>query len=311
MNKLTIERHSERREIDLIDFVRSLWRGRVVIVVCMIIAVLAAILFLNISDRRYTVELKVTPTTASGAGLEASLGQLGQVASLVGLRVPNLQTVPPFQLYIEAISLRETAEALSTNQDFMTKVFYREWDETAGTWREPPPGVLAPVFAGIRQLIGSPPYVWRPPDAGRLHEYMKRQIKISQPARSPVATITFKHADPKFAVDFLTALNKAVDTSLRQNMLERTSQYIAYLSQTLRTVTVAEHRLALSQALSEQEKLRMMASSSAPYAAEVFSRPTASVRPTEPIPTLVLLVALAGGLIVGGLIARARYAAKA
>ena len=75
------------------------------------------------------------------------------------------------------------------------------------------------------------------------------------------------------------------------------------LSAQLGKVTIAEHREALAQTLSEQEKQRMAASSSAPYAAEPFGNATASPRPTSPRPILVLAASLMAGLLLGTLAA--------
>ena len=72
------------------------------------------------------------------------------------------------------------------------------------------------------------------------------------------------------------------DAMLRERAIKRTTDYIAYLSSTLAKVTVAEHRMALVQALSEQEKAAMVAKSGAPFAAEVLEEPWAGSYPSVP-----------------------------
>jgi len=57
-------------------------------------------------------------------------------------------------------------------------------------------------------------------------------------------------------------------------------------------VTLAEHRVALAAALSEQEKTRMLAQSSAPFAAEPPSTASTLLRPTSPRPLVFLIVAV-------------------
>lgn len=310
MNKFTLTRDvaRSRQDFDFADIARSLWRGKFVVLACLVLSVFLTAQFLRNTVYRYTAELKVTPPSTTSTSLSGALSQLGQVAALAGIGgIANNDNTSAFQLYLEGLLLRETAETLSANPEIMKAVFKGEWNETEGRWQEPPATMFTPTYLELRRWFGVPIYAWQPPDAARLHDYIKRSIRTIQGVRSPVATITFKHDDPKFAVTFLTALNETVDAALRKKMLERTSQYIAYLSQALRTVTVAEHRLALVQALSEQEKFRMMASSSAPYAADVFGGPMVSSRPTDPRPFYVLLIMIAGGLVMGGLLARAIY----
>src|SRR5690606_16351275 len=88
--------------------------------------------------------------------------------------------------------------------------------------------------------------------------------------------------------------------------LKRSSGNIAYLTEQLSKATVAEYREAIAQALSEQEKIRMASSSTAPFAAEPFGSAAASPRPTSPQPLLVLIVSIVGGGILGSLLVLGR-----
>jgi uncharacterized protein involved in exopolysaccharide biosynthesis len=81
--------------------------------------------------------------------------------------------------------------------------------------------------------------------------------------------------------------------------LRRADNSIAYLSEKLKTVSVAEQRVALTATLSDQEKMRMMASSDAPYAADPIGPPTASFKPTSPLPTVVIVGSFVIGTLIG------------
>ena len=90
------------------------------------------------------------------------------------------------------------------------------------------------------------------------------------------------YADKEFAMQLLRSLHQTADEMLRQRAIKRTTDYIAYLSGTLAKITVAEHRLAIAQALSEQEKAAMAARSGAAFAAEVLEQPWANSYPSSP-----------------------------
>src|SRR4029079_18385544 len=67
--------------------------------------------------------------------------------------------------------------------------------------------------------------------------------------------------------------------------------------------TVAEHRIALVQALSEQEKAAMVAKSGAPFAAEVLEEPWAGSYPSVPQVFQTLMRWAFIGTLVGCLLA--------
>jgi len=121
--------------------------------------------------------------------------------------------------------------------------------------------------------------------------------------RPYLVTIEFDSSDPQFAIKLLNDVNQAANDHLRKKALLRATEYIDFLSRELNTVTVAEHREAIMQALSEQEKFKMSASSAAPYAADLFDKPWASLtrlspRPSKAFPSAILMGFLVGAAII-------------
>jgi uncharacterized protein involved in exopolysaccharide biosynthesis len=286
-------------DIDLIAVGRSLWRSRLLIAAVAAGAVLIAILYLQFATYTYTATMQVTAAESStGTGLAGSLGGLGALASLAGFNLPTQEATSPFQLYLESLHSRAVADDLAKHTDLMSVLFSAEWDAKARTWR-PPAVSLRPLRTAVKAVLGMPNYPWQPPDGARLQEYLEVAVKVDQNPKSPVVGIRMEHKDPQFAVKFLGALHAATDQMLREKALARTTEYVRYLSNKLETVTVAEHRMALAQALSEQEKVRMMTSATTPFAADPFGRPVASRRYTSPRTFAVLLLSVPAGLIAG------------
>ena len=96
----------------------------------------------------------------------------------------------------------------------------------------------------------------------------------------------------------LTALNVAADRHLKTVTLARASEFARYLDARLATVVVAEHRVALTSMLSDQENQIMLASSNSPYAADLVEAPTSSLAPTSPRAIIVLVASLLFNLIL-------------
>jgi hypothetical protein len=285
-------------EIDLVELVRALWGGRWIIAGVTAGTVLLAILYLNVATYTYTARLTLTPAQSSGSTLSSKLGGLGDLASLAGINMPQDSNALAFSLYVEGVHSRSLADAMARHNDLMRVIFHRDWNAASSTWQEPK-GFVRTTATTVKHMLGIPVFDWSAPDGARLQEFMDEEVGVEQDPKKPFVTITFDHEDPAFATRFLSTLNSELDNLLRQKALARANGNIEYLSIQLGKVTIAEHREALAQALSEQEKQRMAASSSAPYAADPFGTATASARPTAPRPVLVLGAASFAGLLLG------------
>jgi len=289
-------------EIDLAELARALWGGRWIIAGVTGAVLLAAVLYLNFATYKYTARLTLTPAQASGSTLTSKLGGLSDLASIAGINMPQDSSALAFSLYVEGIHSRSLADAMARHRNLMQIIFHRDWNAAKSAWQEPT-GFVRSTATAIKRMLGIPVYDWRPPDGARLQEFMAEEVGIEQDPKKPFVTISFDHEDPVFAARFISTLNSELDNFLRQKALARANGNIEYLSIQLGKVTIAEHREALAQALSEQEKQRMVASSSAPYAADPFGTATASAHPTAPRPVLVLAASLMAGLLLGTLAA--------
>lgn len=290
---------SDEQQIRLADIISSLRQGWKVVGISTAVAVLIAIIYLRVADYLYTAELKVTPAQQSGI---ASTSRLGSLASLAGVNVAAGEAAPPFELYLEILKSREAATAISARQDLMHRIFEKEWNQRTGTWveRNQP---LRIVVKGVATLLGVPVAKWQPPGPARVQEFVLERLRIHRDPKNPIATLTFNYPDPEIAGTVLTLLHEHANENLRRRTLHRTSDYIAYLSAKLASVSITEYRTALTEVLSEQEKRRMMAGSSAPFAAEPLGPVLVSTQPTQPKPSMVLSIALLFGAALGSALA--------
>jgi uncharacterized protein involved in exopolysaccharide biosynthesis len=264
-------------------------------------AILLAIVYLNIATYRYTAELIVSPAQNDGARVGGGFGALRELGALGGFALPMNQGALPMMQFTETLTSRETAEALAADQRLMRQTFGSQWDEASGQWREPP-SLLRPVRQTVMGLVGAPSRVWAPPGPVEMQEYLRRNLNVEENPRTPFVAIRLSHPDPDFAVLIINRTTDITNEMLRQRALDRTSENIRYISSQLALVTLAEHRSALAEALSQQEKQRMFASSSAPFAAEPLGQTVASPRPTSPSPLQVLVVAVVLGGLAGFLV---------
>ena len=284
-------------ELDLWELFGRLWHRRAIIIVCTTVGVLLAALYLRSATYTYSASLQVAPVQGSTQS-PTTINGLGGLASLAGVNLGSALNTPQFQLYLQGLTSREVSDELASDQRIMRTIFAGEWDPANARWREPQ-STLITVKYFVRAMLGFPRPHWEAPDGARLQAVLQSRIGITQDLKKPVVTVTFSDPDPQFAVYVLSTLDRTNDKRLRTRALARANQYVDYLNAQLSSVTVAEHRVAIGEALSEQEKFRMMASSEIPFAAEPFDGPSASIYPTAPSPYVVLAAGVAAGIVLG------------
>lgn len=290
-------------EFSMGDFAGILWRRWWLILIFTIGGLVAAVIYLNAATYKYTAVLRVGPVETDSTGLAKRLGGLASVAGII----PKRDQASPFDLYTEAMSSIEVARVLARRPALLRGAFANEW--TAAGWREPAGGV-AGLVKSTKHLLGLPIVPWRAPDAARLGDWIETNLVITKSNTDPLVTIEIENADPKFAADFLNALDAAADRLIRERTLRRTGGTIGYLQRRLSGLLVAEHREALAQALGEQERARMMAAADVPFAADRFGDIKISNKPTSPRGILALAVGVILGMLLGVLAALAFHFAR-
>ena len=170
------------------------------------------------------------------------------------------------------------------------------WNVENERWIRPEGGV-ARAIGRARAFFDLP--VWTPPSAEKLAKRLTDELDIMEIPLTGMRRIAFRHKDPEFAAQFLRWLHEEADGLIREEAQERTTRQIQYIEEKLATVFVAEHRMSLTQLLSDQEKQMMMIQVDLPYAARIIEPPIVSDRPTSPKVIRNLLFEVVGGAILG------------
>ena len=286
-------------DVDLERIARTLIKRWRLVLAAAAGAFVLAVMYLHFSTYSYTATLMVSPVISSSSdNASGKLGSLSGLASLAGINVGGDMGTQAFMLYQQGLYSRDVANDLATNPEFLHAVFRNQWDAANKRWIRPPAAVRAVVNI-VKGILGMPYTPWQPPNGALLQDYIAANVAVNTDPQKPVVTITYRDKDPQFAVKFLEELDRAVDNKLRTNALVRANQYSSYISQKLNTVTNADVREALMKTLTDQEKIEMMASVTAPYAAQPFGLPSASRRPTNPTPVVVVGFAIVMGAVLG------------
>lgn len=285
--------------LNTFEFFETVWRRRLLVTLVAAVVIGLMVTYLNFATYKYSATVKVIAAQSGSSSLSSQLGSLGGLASIANVRLPQGAGEQNFLVFTQNLVSRTAAERLMRHPELVHIVFRDEWDEQRHVWVEPH-GFIRRTLPAIKGLLGLPNYPYKAPDAARMQDYLEHSIGVAEDARKPIVALSYAHKDPKFAVHLLQTIVEEVDEDVRRRALARAQGNIAYLDTQLRTVQLAESRLALAAALGEQEKTRMLASSQAPFAGEPIGPIGVSDRPS-PRPFILLLAAIVGGTLLGAL----------
>jgi LPS O-antigen subunit length determinant protein (WzzB/FepE family) len=276
-----------------------IWKRRLWVVAATALGLLAAVITLHVVTFKYTATMAVTPVQPNTAALPSGLAGL---ANLAGAQFGRGEVAKPFVLYVQLLTSDRVAARLAEDEVFKRHVFANQWDAASNQWRQPP-SLTRGLVEGLKSILGIPSKAWAPPGAADVKRWLELRLGVSEDPKNGLATVTLTDPDPAFAVATLAKIHSIADSELRARELARSQNYIAYLTRTIASVQLSEHRAALAATLGDQERKRMVASANTAFAAEPLGPIVASDKPNVPKPLSILLSGLAGGLILGLLLA--------
>lgn len=291
-------------EVDLRQLFRLLWRGRwLVLASALMAAVLGCVVAINIPNQYQVVSVlaQSTENARAGGGLSGIMGELGGLASVAGINLPN--------------SGGGTASALATLQsvDFLSEfirdqslkpiLFPQWWDADRKAWipREKP-AVLKRLWQSMvddpqeLRIINSP--TMEPSDYQAAAFFKEKILLVSQDKRSDLINLTMSWRDPLQAAQWSRELVRRLNARVRQSMMADADKSIAYLRQQAQVTSEVEVRAAIYSLMEAKLKSRMMASVSEDVAFRFADAPMAPTSPSGPKRILIVLgVTLFGSVL--------------
>jgi len=289
------------RKLNVAEILASLRRHRWLLTAFACVGLVIGAIQASMTVPVFPVTFKVTSIALEQSQSQVN-NRISTLANLAGISLPSNANGIAFDVYLEELKGRSTANALVARPDVMHHLFPRLWDDKQGIWREPF-SLNKAIDDGVKSLLGMPGDSFHPPGPAQVQGLLESSISVSKSPYTPVVTITLLTADPKWGTQFLPLLHGIVDESLRRKTLERANRYIAYLMDQLGSATVGDYRAALIATLIEQQRQRMAASADLSFAASPVDEPVASPIPVTPSVFNRLLQAMILAFLAGCIVA--------
>ena len=295
-------------EIDLRELFTALWRGKRLIIICVMFSIMLASLYLRQAERKYTVRYVFAPVASENAG--PNLGGLGGLASLAGVSLPTSSS-SDFLTYKFLLKSEEVAARMLKDRDLLVSVFSSDWDTERELFRQPASGPLMSVVRGLKNLLtGNESSAYIPPNAARLSVWMDEAFNSSEDRDTGFLTLSAETAQPTLMVDVITRATQETDQLLKERYVATAKRTMSFYQQQLSKARAREHREALAKLIAQEDQRLMLASKGAYFVAEPITEPYVSLGPTSPKASLVLALSVVLGGFLGAAIVLIKKAFK-
>lgn len=167
--------------------------------------------------------------------------------------------------------------------------------------------ILSGLKIDQRFKFSEPQAQW---SAEELGAYIEKRVMLEPVSTTAMKRMRYLHVNSDFAKYFLHAIHKTTDELIRERLNKSASARVQYLKETVRNTSNPEHRRALTTLLLEQERLRMLVSIEAPYAASIVEPPAISPKVAWPSGALTILAFISSGALVGFIVFGVRAAVQ-
>jgi len=308
LDNINQNKSTNDNEIDLRELFAALWRGKRLIIICVVLAIMLASLNLRLAERKYTVRYVFAPVASENSG--PNLGGLGGLASLAGVSLPTSSS-SDFLTYKFLLKSEEVAARMLKDRDLLLSVFSSEWDTERELFRQPASGPLRSVVRGLKNLLtGNEPSAYIPPNAARLSAWMANAFNSSEDRETGFLTLSAETANPTLMVDVITRATQETDQLLKERYVATAEQTMSFYQQQLSIARAREHREALAKLIAQEDQKLMLASKGSYFVAEPITEPYVSLGPTSPKALLVLALSVVLGGFLGAAIVLIKKAFK-
>ena len=293
-------------EIDLRELFLALWRGKYIVFLVTILAIVFASHYLRNSERKYSVKAVFKPVVEVDGG--PNLSGFSGLASLAGISMPT-SSGTDFTTYQKLIFSEEVAERIFTNKKLVEELFGGEWSSDTQSFEAPQSGDINKLKQRVKLLLtGAEKGKYIPPNPKRLSMLMASIFRMGVDNGTGFITISTETSRPDVMVELISNASQQTDKLLKERFFATAEDTLEFYYQKLLTSRSPEHREALAKLISAEDQKLMLASKSSNFVAEPLTMPSVSLYPTSPKPNLVLALSFVLGILLGAAIALGRHA---
>lgn len=239
---------------------------------------------------KYRAEVLLQPITRSpapGGGIQALSGQLGGLASLVGL---SLGESDEGKAFIATLTSRRLTNTFIEEENLMPVLFSDLWDNDANSWKTSDPEAVPTLWAA--------------------EQFFARKVRrVTESDTSGLIVMSVEWTDAELAAKWAGELVARANRMLQTEARDRAQRNIAFIEKQLQATTIVEVRQALNRLLEDQWKQLMLAQGDDEYAFRTIDPPVVPKGKINLPRRLVVLIWGAVGILLACIVAVAERVA--
>jgi len=279
-------------EINLKEFFKALWDGKIIIIFITTIFAISSVFYALSLTNYYQSESLLMLRDQSSDMSQAS--QYGGIAAMAGINLSS-GSGDKAEEAIAMIKSRAFLKHLLTFEDVLPSIMAtKNYDSKTGEIE-----FDSDLYnASSKEWLSSEDLEGRPSYLKAYAKYNGGLLSVSKSDSTGFVSIKIEHPSPVFAKEFLDLVVREVNSSLRQKDLERSSRALEYLTSELSKVSLKEIKMSINNLIETELKTTMFARLNEDYVfsiiepafiPEVRSKPSRSA--------IVIMGTMLGGLL--------------
>lgn len=284
-------------EIDLRELFKAIWLGRTIIFVSVVASIALAVVYLWSADRKFTVNYTLQTVSSDGAG--AKFSSLGGLAAIAGVSIPTGGS-NELNAFKSLIQSEEVAAELLKDENLIREMYAGEWNVEDSLFARPKQSMFSQLKLYLKVVLtGGKIPVYIPPNPARVSNWLKSGFTVSEDNQTGFLKLESETSSPDLVLKVILSCVVITDRIIKDRFIEGAENTIAFYQSKISSANAREHREALAQLITQEQKKLMLASSGSFYVVQPLTAPTISMAPTSPKSSLVLALSLVLGGFIG------------
>jgi len=288
-------------DIDIIEILNAVWRGRwAVAIACAIAGVVGVAYSLSLSNE-YKSEVLLAPAEeANGGGLGALAGQFGGLASLAGVDLGGGES-NKISIALELLKSKSFIGEFVSNRNLKPVIMASDgWDRATGEL-EFDKNIYNPISkTWVRQASGA---LKSEPSLLEVHEkFLEDHLSVNKDKETGFVKIAVTHHSPYVARDITKNLINDINDRMRSLDIAEAEKSIGYLKDALEKTAIADMQQIFYQLIEKQQQTKMLANVRDEYVFKVIDPAVVPEKKSGPKRALICLLLITSAFLISCLV---------
>lgn len=301
----TIEMTEYEDDIDLVEILLAIWKGKWLIIILTIALSIPAVIYAIKLPNIYKADAILAPSEVEqGGGLSSIAGQFGGLASLAGVNL-NSGSSNKSKMAIEILRSRKFISQFVVEHNILPALMAAEsWDRDSNKI----------VYdddlydeSNSRWVRKHKPYLKPKPSLQEAYKAFTKIFHVSEDTETSMISISIEHVSPQLAKQWVDWLVLDINKFMKVKDVSEAQRSIEYLSKQVDETSFTDIKGVLYKLVEEQVKIIMFANVRDEYVYKTVDPALVSEERFKPNRALISIIGAFIGMSIGLVVVLARY----